>query len=648
MNSRYSGLEAPAAPDEAAAPPGYLWDAREAAFVLWEFFRLDHALLGRPPFARATRAAVEELVAGASGHARRLAEAYAAADRAPARRVADDEVAIHESFPALWREHARDWFWLRQQADFAVADDQHDVRFPMIVAQCVMEQFLGANPSFMMYCGFTPAAASLIRLRGSDRQREVFLDKLDRIEWDATFCATEAEAGSDLSAVRTSAERLHDDVYAISGEKLYITAGMHPLTQNTVHLVIGRMKDAPRSSLSLSCFLVPRYWQEDDGSLVPNHVACAEVADKLGFNGCANTRLVFGSGGTTRAFLLGDRANVGLLQVAPLMNRARIYTGLQAVALASSAYLHALRHARRRVQGAAFDAVSNPQADKLAIVRHLDVQRMLLDMKARVEGGRLVIGRISMHVAHVQHQQLLEACDSPDFDADELDRHERLLSLYGPIGKAYVSEEAWNVATDAIQVHGAVGYLRSRPLEQYARDLKVLTIWEGTTFVQAQQFLRDRLDFGRRSLVLAAFMDEVSTSLGRAANYPELTSEFAAMRARMSTLATLLGEIARRADAGRVLELSQFCTRVLNAFGDVVVAWNLLEAACVAVDANASPEGSPGDRAFYSGKVKTARWFIHNVLPRIETLARALRCTEATLHADSDEFGFLDPAGADA
>jgi acyl-CoA dehydrogenase len=268
---------------------------------------------------------------------------------------------------------------------------------------------------------------------------------------------------------------------------------------------------------------------------------------------------------------------------------------------------------------------------------------MLLDMKAKVEGCRILLGRISHHTSMVQHYEYRRDHLGEQIDRAELDRHARLRALYGPVSKAYVSDEAWNVVTQAIQVHGAEGYLRRRPLEQYARDMKILTIWEGTNYIQAQHLVRDRLGFGRQSTAMREFEDEVNKCLVQAAAYPELAREFAAVGDALGHLKEALADIGRHADAGRLLLVSQFCTRFLAMFGEVIVGWNLLEAACIAVLRLREIEADDVDRPFYSGKVKVARYFAHNVLPRV-ACARAVieRGDDSYVAMDSLEFAFTE------
>jgi acyl-CoA dehydrogenase len=625
-------------PDETNAggqSSSYLVDARELSFFLWEQFDVEGKFLGRPPFEKLDRAAVESVLMKAQAFAARLAACYRESDRDGARLEPDGSVFVPPAFHGLWSEFRRDWRWTRYTAPDRAGVDGNGP-FPLLVTQVVSEMLIGANASFMQYAGFSPSAVRLIERHGTERQKELFLDSLRSEEWDACFCATEDQSGSDMSAIATMGTPIGEEIYAVRGEKRFITAGMHSLTENTIYVVIGRMTGHERSAFSLSCFLVPRFWVEPDGRLTSNNVDCGGVDDKMGFNGCANTRLVFGARGVTRGFLLGNRPNVALLQLANLMRAARISTGLHGVGIASSAYLHSVQFARQRVQGRRFTEASNPEAPRVAIIEHHDVQRMLLEMKAKIEGCRGLIGKLTEHATKIQQLQ----CASP-VDASAIDRQTKLILLYTPIIKAYVSDQAWSIATVAMQVHGAVGYLRDRPLEQYLRDIKVLSIWEGTNYMQAQDLVRDKLVFGRRSLLMRYFEEDIQRFLAVRQEFPRLADEFDQVSSAVAALAGALRSIKELADGGRLTAISQFCTRFLEMFGEVMLAWVLLENACVAERALGRLHATHPERAFYSGKIKAARFFIYNILPSVADRAELIRHAESTFIAVEDaEFAF--------
>ncbi len=619
------------------APPAldtdvYLNDPRETAFYLWELHEADRWAVGAVPFERLDRAQVDDILRRARAFAARLGRAYQAADRAPAHLDACGEVVIPAEFTALWAEFLRDWHWLRLQTE-TVAQERSGL--PQIINQVIFEMFVGANPSFMTYGGFTPSALFLMGHAGTAEQKQLFCEPLAAGRWDACFCATEASAGSDLSDVRTHAEPLGDDVFAVTGEKRFITAGINPLAENTLYIVIGRLAGAKPGFFSLSCFLVPRFWPDADGRLCDNFVRCTRIEDKMGLNGCANTQLTFGAGGTTRGWLLGGRRNVAMLQLQPLIRRARIGTGQIALGLASSAYLHSVRFARTRVQGRRFEEASNVDAPQVAIIEHLDVQRMLLEMRAAVEGCRSLVGRLTREVTKIQ--QMVAA----GLDKDAMERPARLILLYTPLVKAYVSDQAWKVASQAIQVHGGVGYLRDLPIEQYCRDIRVLSIWEGTNYIQAQDLIREKLGFGRQAIAMRYFAEDVGTLLAQRAEYPALDGEFVLLEQSLAHLAATLDAVQGHVAAGRIAQVPQICTRFLELFGDVAAGWGLLEAACVATRALADGDGA--DAPFYIGKIKTARFFARNTLRSVaDRAALIIRLDDNVVRLDSAEFGFVE------
>ena len=633
MNSQLRPLPAPLSDSEI-----YLHDGQEIDFLLWDVLDLEGRYFNQGPFKGLTRSRVKDLLARAKEHANRLAEAYSDADGDDARLLANGDVAIPRSYAALWEEHLRDWFWMRNQSDSVSLGETSREYLPHVVLHAIMEMFSGANPSFMTYAGFTPSAVNLLKARGTDLQRQVFLEKLSKTEWDACLCITEPQAGSDLSGIATTGSHIESEEYSIVGEKRYITAGMHPLTQNTMYIVLGRVAGAKISSLSMSAFLVPRFWVQPDGSLTDNNVECIRVEDKMGLRGCANTHLRFGEGAVTRGYLLGNRANVGLLQVQMLMRKARIGTGLQALAMASSAYLHSVRYARKRVQGPTFDQSSNPAAPRVPIIKHLDVQRMLLEMRAKVEGCRYLLLRISLNGTKLQ-QRLFETGGSRE-DA-LVKRYGSLALMYSPIAKAFISDEAWNIVTQAIQVHGAVGYMRDLPLEQYARDVKIMSIWEGTNYIQAQDLVRDKLGFGRESLVLQHFTEDVRAFLATQDPQSGLGAQYERLNAALDAVLNAMDWVKQRSSEGQLLLISQYCTRLLQMFGDLIAAWGLLDAASVAERRLRDAPADNPRRSFYQGKIKTMSFFFYNLLPRLFTNGDIIRAAEQSyVQIDDTEFGF--------
>jgi len=576
---------------------------RELRFVLWELFDAERQFLASGPYAGKDRAHYDALLERARDFALELGKSYRASDVEGCTLHSDGEVRIPSAYYPMWQRYRAEW------APVFTPD------MPPLVTQLVLEMFMGANPSFMTYGGFTRPALKLLKLHGTPRQREL-MPKLASYSWDACFCATEPQAGSDLTAVTTRAEHIEGEVYALSGQKIFISAGMHGLTENTLYFVLGRVASAAPDSYALSCFIVPRLWANPEtGALEPNHVECIALPRKMGLKGCANTHLVFGKTGTTRALLLNNRKNIGLLQLWPLMNMARMSTGMYGVGIASTAYLHAVDYARTRYQGRTIDRATDAAAPRAKIIEHADVQRMLLEMRWRVEGSRGLLGKLATAASRAA---MLEATEA---DPVKIERFRKLQALLTPICKAFISDQAWKVCELSIQVLGGVGYTDASPVEQNARDVKILSIWEGTNYIQAQDLVRDKLGFGRNSKLIRYFREELDAFVERAAS-PPLAPLFTQLTAAADLLERALDAIAALVKAGRMRESSQFYTRFLEMFGLVATGWVLLESAWLAQRHLTDPD--PAEAAFYRGKHKSARYFFANALPTVEQHARVI------------------------
>ncbi|MEX3959743.1 acyl-CoA dehydrogenase [Trinickia sp. EG282A] len=622
----------------------YKVSLRELRFFLWELNDVERRFLSAAPYSGRDRAYYDTLLERARDFALELGKSYRSSDIEGCTLGANGEVAIPSDFHALWTRFRAEWvavFGNKRAAAGEQASDGNaahaNIDVPPILTQVILEMFMGANPSFMTYGGFTRPATKLLQMHGTPAQKR-FVDRLSTYEWDACFCATEPQAGSDLTAVTTSAAPIGGDVYAVTGEKIYISAGMHELTGNTLYFVLARVDTATPDSFSLSCLVVPRFWEnETTGELEPNHVECIGLPRKMGLKGCANTHLVFGRSGVTRAYLLGNRKNVGLLQLVPLMNQARMSTGMFGVGVASSAYLHSVAYARRRFQGRPIEAASDTSAPRVRIIEHADVQRMLLDMKVRVEGCRGLLGKLASAATQAA---ILEA--APGADTTAIERNRKLQQLLTPICKAFISDQAWRICETAIQVHGGIGYTDASPVEQNARDVKILSIWEGANYIQAQDLVRDKLGFGRNSVLMRYFREELDACLDRqAANaHDSFDRWFVALRAAADALERGLERIAQTVQGGEMRASSQFYTRFLEMFGLVGSGWVLLESACIA-DRRLREDDVKSDlaeSAFYRGKIKSAAYFFENVLPLVEHQADVLdRMSSAACMATPEE-----------
>lgn len=610
---------------------------RELRFFLWELLGTQ-SVLGRTPYQGRERAQLDELLERGLEFANEMAQWYSSADEQGCRLDTQGRVHLPSGFEDLWQRW-QGWADLGLQAGAA---NQDQGLIPGPVKQAVMELLMGANPAFMCFGGFTPPATRLVRTHGTEMQKARLLPPLEQFRWDACYCATEADAGSDLLAITSSGRELGNGVWVVEGEKLYITAGLHDLTENTLYVVLARLDGAPRDSMFLSCFLVPRWWyDEQTGEWIDNHVRCIEVPRKMGMKGCPNTRLRFGAGGVSRGWLLGDRRNAGMLQFATLARHARVNSGIFAIGLASTAYLNSVAYARRRVQGRRLHENAVAQAQRQAIIQHADVQRMLLDMKARVEACRTLVGRITW----LSTQQELEEAEAlPDIAA--LERYAKLMPVLVPIAKTWTAEQSWKVCETAMQVHGGIGYTEHAPVEQYLRDVKILSIWEGTSYVQSLVLVRDALAYGRRQKSVQWLREWIEDTLAPCASFPTLELPRQAVLTALSHCAAVLDHVKHEVQAGRLNDCSHHFTRIADMFGTTLGAWGLLESAQVAAQKLAADMSLvEADRAFYLGKLKAMEYFIDVVLPSV-ALGRQLIAREAPayVHVSAPELASMEDA----
>jgi len=577
--------------------PVYLSPLDDIRFVIWQQNQTEECLKTHYPWL--TRERVDHILAEASDFARQvLSASYQAADRQECWRDAAGEVHVPECYPELLARFREEWGTRLKPYE------QGGLGLPPLIQYSVLEMFMGAHPAFMTYIGFNGPALQLLTRFGTAQQLERFGPPLAEYRWTSSLCISEAEAGSDLSRIATKAERQADGRYLISGEKRFISAGMHSLTENMVWFVLARIENAPAGVLGLSCFIIPRF---DEGR--DNQVRCSEVVQKMGLKGCANTHLRFGEQGNCYGFLMGDKENIGLVQLMSMMTPARISTGIYALGMASSAYLNALHYARQRVQGKQFDRAMSAQAPSLPIISHPDVQRMLSEMKALTEGCRALLGKLGM----AETRYLLATAREQKQEAEQ---QLAFFELLTPLVKAYCSNKAWTVAENAIQVLGGNGYLSAFPVEQYARDCKILSIWEGTNHIQAQFLLRDKLGMGLRNTHgLQELYARLSDFIMQAKPHPQLTAMAEQLEQAQKVMQSILTEMGDYVRKGQILSVPACANIMLEIVAEVIIGWCLLEAA----DAARTMDSI----TLKEGKHATAQYFIGATLPL--TIAKAAK-----------------------
>ncbi|MFC1825428.1 acyl-CoA dehydrogenase [Thermodesulfobacteriota bacterium] len=486
---------------------------------------------------------------------------------------------------------------------------------PHVIAQATDEFISGANMSVPGCAAMGHGAGKLIELYGTEQQKELFLEKLYTGEWGGSMVLTESQAGSDVGALTTTAKKNADGTFTITGDKIFISYGDQDLTENIIHPVLARLEGAPGGTKGISIFIAPKIWVNDDGSLgEPNDVVCARVEEKMGLHGSSACNLIFGEKGKCRGLLLG-KENQGMEIMFHMMNQARLGTGFTGLMYASSAYLYAVNYARERLQGR--DPIEkDPDAPQIPIIRHPDVRRMLISMKAYVEGMRSLI----YYVGHLLDKM---TCSE---DAKEAERYDDLISLITPVVKAYCVERGFDTCVQAIQVYGGYGYTKDYPVEQLARDSKIGSIYEGTDGIQAMDLVGRKMGM-KDGKVFMDFLQEINKIIVQAKEIEELKSSALIVEEaakRFGEIALLMGKKMLSPEYKTGLA---FSFPFLEVMGDVIMGWMLLWRAVVAApklmeivgtsDPKARFEKISQDKeaAFYEGLLKSAEFFIHTILP---------------------------------
>jgi len=487
---------------------------------------------------------------------------------------------------------------------------------PHTIAQAANDYLIGANYTLMTYAILGHGAGKMIDIFGTDLQKKLFLENLYTCKWGGTMLLTEPQAGSDLGALTTSAVKNEDGTYSITGNKIFITNGDQDLTENIIHPVLARIEGAPEGTKGISIFIVPKIWVNEDGSLgEDNDVVCTGVEEKMGIHGSPTCSLSLGGKGRCRGLLLGEE-NQGMQIMFHMMNGVRLEVGTQAFTHASTAYLHALAYAKERLQGKSLTHKKQAGASQVPIIEHPDVKRMLLKMKAYVEGMR----SLTYFTAFC-----FDKADTVE-DIDKREHYKNLTEIMTPVVKAYCSEKGFDVCVEAMQVFGGYGYTKEYPMEQLVRDCKITSIYEGANGIQAMDFVGRKLAL-KRGACLAALISEISQTIKHVVSDARIRPYGVALDQAKNKLHQACQGIMAKLEDGAIQSAFAFSHPLLDAAGDVILAWMLVWRASIASPAlEKIVSGKQGkDRsemiathkgaAFYHGKIMAADFFIHTMLP---------------------------------
>lgn len=513
---------------------------------------------------------------------------------------------------------------LRDTGLMAAAQDYDlgGMQLPSVIAQTCIGLIKGANVSTQAYAGLTIAACNLIMAKGSDEQKRRYAEPMMAGRFFGTMCLTEPHAGSSLGDIKSRAVPQADGSYRISGNKIFISAGDHELSDNIIHLVLAKLPDAPPGAKGISLFIVPRFLVNDDGSLGErNDVTLAGLIHKMGYRGTTSTMLNFGEKGGAVGYLVGEPHN-GLAGMFHMMNEARIGVGLGSAMLGYTGYLHALEYARERHQGRP-QKERDPQTPMIPLIEHADIRRMLLAQKAFVEGGLA----LCLYAATLS--------DDKKHAEDPLVREEAggLLDLLIPIVKSWPSQFCLEANSLAIQVHGGYGYTREYPVEQFYRDNRLNPIHEGTHGIQGQDLLGRKVAM-QNGRFFQLLLERIHATLQECAGVAELqaSSQLLTEAVNQLTEITEALQAVRRDDPDRALANAYL---YMECFGHVVVGWLWLRQAQTAL--RALQQGGECQPSFYQGKLNTCEYFLRYELPKPLALAQVLRSADRTTLDMPDE-----------
>lgn len=584
----------------------YLADVRDINFVLFEQFGLGE-ILAHPHFASSFDTESAKMVLGeAYKFACEVAGPLNAVGDSEGCRLEDGKVKTPTGFAEAWKQ-----VYDQGLKQTALNPEFGGMGAPTLLTIAVEEFLCGSNAAFNMYPGLAMGAAEVVEQFGTHEQKELYLRRMFNGVWGGTMCLTEPHAGSDVGSARTKAIKQADGSFLISGTKVFISGGDHDMAENIVHLVLARVEGAPAGTKGLSLFIVPKFRVAADGTLGDNNdVAVGSIEHKMGIKGSATCVMNFGENGQCIGQLVGGAAseNQGMKQMFMLMNAARIAVGIQGCAIASSAYLNALRYSRERRQGSSVKQFKDPTAPRVPIIEHPDVRRMLLDMKARVEGIRALIAKLASH----QDRSVMAKISGEG----NYNYHYGQVELLTPIVKSYASDQAFRICETAIQTLGGAGYISDYGIEQYCRDAKIFSIYEGTNHIQAMDLVGRKLGMGGGANLQAYFSD-VAAFIAKHKDDAELGACLTVLQAALEALQGTTMRLLSWFHGGNLELVPLYANRFLEMMAETTLAWLLLEQAFLGREKSAAlPEGHP-DLSFFQGKRYAAEYYAQNVLPGV-------------------------------
>ncbi|MBA17067.1 MAG: acyl-CoA dehydrogenase [Sphingomonas sp.] len=598
--------------------PRYTAPVRDTRFILEKVIGLDgYAEL--PAFAAASPEIVNAVLEeGGKFVAEQLFPLNQSGDQQGCKRNDDASVTTPDGFKEAYKAFVEGgWMTLGAPEEFGGQN------MPHIVSTAFEEYLISANMAFAMYPGLTKGAVAALLAHGSQEQKEKYLPKMISGEWTGTMNLTEPQCGTDLGLIKTKAEPQADGSYAITGTKIFISAGEHDLADNIIHLVLAKTPGAPDSSKGISLFVVPKFLVNDDGSIGErNGVSCGSIEHKMGIH--ANSTCVLNYDGAT-GWLVGEEMK-GLAAMFVMMNAARLGVGLQGLGIAEIAFQNAVQYANDRRQGRALTGPKDPEEKADTLFVHPDVRRMLMEAKAQIEGLRALCmwGALQVDLSH----------DAGDEEAREL--ADDLVGLLTPVIKGYGTDIGYKVATDCQQVYGGHGYIAEWGMEQYVRDARIAMIYEGTNGVQAMDLVGRKLA-RKGGRAVQAFFKLVGGEIAEAKKDEKLADFAAKLEKAMGDMQAATMWMAQNGFKNPN-DVGAAAYPYMELTGVVAIGLMWLR---MATAAQAALADGDSDTKFLETKLVTARYYADRILPRTASL-------RSQIEAGSDTIMALEPEAFEA
>lgn len=585
----------------------YKSNLRDIQFNLFEFLKVDQKTLGKPPFtamdADAANGALEALAELCEGE---YAASFAEADRVGLTLDRDGNVTLPAALQKSLKAYLDNgWHML------TVPEHLEGFGAPPSIGAAAFELAAGANPAATFYL-LGSINATILDGLATESQKEMYCKKAIERGWGGTMMLTEPDAGSEVGAARSRARHLHDDVWELEGTKRFITNGDYDGVENIVHLVLARPEGHGPGTKGLSMFIVPKFWPNADGSPGERNGAfVTAIEKKMGIKASATCEIAMGDRGIPcRGLLVGEKHD-GIRQMFKVIEYARMAVGIKSYSTLSTAYLNALEYAKERVQGTDMNRAMDKDAPRVPIIAHPDMRRMLMAQKAHAEGLRA----LALFTASIQD----EVDKLGGHGASDAKGQDRLNDLLLPLVKGYGSEKVYELLSLSLQCYGGSGYVCDYPIEQYVRDQKIDSLYEGVTHIQALDLLFRKVarDGGK---TLEGLLGRVGKTLALEEGGEALAAERAALgRALQDVQGIFMALMGKMQE--NLYHVGLQGNRVLYALAEVVIGWLLVRHAALALT---RLEGAGHrDTAFYQGKIASAKWFCANVLPGL-TLTRKL------------------------